>query len=176
MPNITPVQFWEWGYSDFLSNSQRGVLAEYIVAVACDCTHRRRVEWDAYDLETKESIKIEVKSSAYLQSWHQRAHSTIRFDIAPKLSWDSTTTTSLTEPMRSADVYTFCVFETTKREFANPLDTSQWFFLVCSTQFLNQRFGNQKSINLTGLERQGLRRLLFDEIASEVKLAKRPGD
>jgi hypothetical protein len=68
--NIEPLEFWKWAFSDFLSNALRGVLAEFIVAKAMDCTDVQRTEWDAYDVITSDGIKIEVKSSAYLQSWH----------------------------------------------------------------------------------------------------------
>ncbi len=39
------------GILDFMSNALRGVLAEYIVACAADCTHCSRTEWNAYDLD-----------------------------------------------------------------------------------------------------------------------------
>lgn len=67
--------FWNWAFSDFLSNALRGVLAEYIIAHALDCTEKLRNQWNEYDLETKSDIKIEVKSSAYLQAWSQKKHS-----------------------------------------------------------------------------------------------------
>src|SRR5438046_8377403 len=45
-----------------------------------------RIEWNAVDFEGR-SYKIEVKSSAYLQTWSQSGPSLIRFDIAKKISW-----------------------------------------------------------------------------------------
>lgn len=108
--SIDPTDFWQWAYSDFLSNALRGVLAEYIVAQAVGCTHRPRTEWDAYDLKTDSGLKIEVKSSAYLQTWAQRQHSPIRFDIGLKRGWDAASNLYATEAIRSADVYVFSVF------------------------------------------------------------------
>ncbi|MDM8523410.1 hypothetical protein QUF80_08570 [Desulfococcaceae bacterium HSG8] len=35
----------------------------------------------AYDLETHDGIKIEIKSAAYVQSWHQKDYSKITFRI-----------------------------------------------------------------------------------------------
>jgi len=62
------IDFWKWNVSDLLSNTTRGTLAEYIVAIAMDIDLSNiRQEWNAFDLETKEGIKIEVKSSAYLK-------------------------------------------------------------------------------------------------------------
>jgi hypothetical protein len=64
MNKLDKNYFWRWAYSDFLSNAQRGVLAEYIVGTALNCLKEKRLEWDAHDLVTEDGIKIEVKSAA----------------------------------------------------------------------------------------------------------------
>jgi hypothetical protein len=48
----------------------RGVLAEYIVALAMgiDTEEGVRREWDAYGLVLGDGTKVEVKSAAYIQS------------------------------------------------------------------------------------------------------------
>ncbi len=166
---IEPSEFWKWAFSDFLSNALRGVLAEFIVAKAMDCTDVQRTEWDAYDVITSGGIKIEVKSSAYLQSWHQENISTIRFDIGQKKSWSAATNTSLQEAARSADVYVFCVFKAVDKANANPLDLSQWSFLVCSSNFLNETYKGQKSVSLSSLEKQNLRQISFDELSTAIR-------
>ena len=62
------LSFWRWSTSDLVSNVTRGRLAEFIVAKALGIsTDGVGNEWDAYDLETKDGVKIEVKSAAYLQ-------------------------------------------------------------------------------------------------------------
>ena len=65
------LDFWRWNASDLVSNTLRGRLAEFIVgsAVGMDFSAPRQ-EWDNYDLDTPSGIKIEVKSSAYIQSWN----------------------------------------------------------------------------------------------------------
>ncbi|MEB3356541.1 MAG: hypothetical protein VKK04_07425 [Synechococcales bacterium] len=78
--NVTVQDFWAWAYSDILSNRNRSIFAEFLVAVALNVTHQPRVEWDAVDLRY-DNKKIEVKSSAYFQSWQQEKLSLIRFDI-----------------------------------------------------------------------------------------------
>lgn len=166
---IEPVDFWKWAFSDFLSNTLRGVLAEYIVAKAMDCTEIQRTEWDAYDVITSDGIKIEVKSSAYLQSWHQEKISTIRFDIGQKKSWSAATNTSLQEATRSADVYVFCVYKALDKANANPLDLSQWSFLVCSSNFLNKTYMRQNSVSLSSLEKQNLRQISYDELCTSIR-------
>ncbi len=172
MPHPTHLSlpsFLQWAYSDLLSNANRGVLAEYIVGLAVGVTEKPRVEWDRYDLVTSEGVSIEVKSSAYLQSWAQQKPSTIAFDIAPKTGWDAATNTSSTTRERSADVYVFCVFEELDRDKANPLDLSQWFFLVCTTAQLNAWFGEQRSVRLGILEGKGLKRIRYEELAAAIR-------
>lgn len=165
---ISLPSFLQWAYSDLLSNANRGVLAEYIVGFAVGVTVKPRVEWDKYDLVMPNGVSIEVKSSAYPQSWAQQKPSTIVFDIAPKTGWDAATNTSSTIRERSADIYVFCVFEERAREKADPLDLSQWFFLVCATAQLNAWFLEQRSVRLGILEGKGLKKIRYDELASAV--------
>lgn len=81
--------FWSWAYSDLLGNTERGILAEYIVACALGIQNKARVLWDKYDLLSEEGIAIEVKASGYLQTWNQEKISKINFGIQPTLGWDS---------------------------------------------------------------------------------------
>ena len=87
--DIKLKDFWRWNCSDILNNAMRGVFAEFLVASDLGILSENRVEWDAYDLITEDGIKIEVKSSAYLQSWKQNKLSSIKFDIRPTRGWDS---------------------------------------------------------------------------------------
>ena len=79
------IDFWQWAYSDIIGNTERGNLAEYLVALACGVDNKTRISWDAYDLELENGTKVEVKSSAYLQSWKQKDYSKPIFNI-PKTS------------------------------------------------------------------------------------------
>ena len=65
------LDFWQWSASDILGNAMRGKFAEFVVACALGLEGGVRTEWDAYDLCTLECTPIEVKSSAYIQSWRQ---------------------------------------------------------------------------------------------------------
>ncbi len=87
------VEFWRWAYSDLMGNTVRGKLAEYIVSLAMHCANVVSEGWRAFDVLTPEDIKIEVKTSAYLQSWAQKRISNIRFGIRETLAWDSVTNT-----------------------------------------------------------------------------------
>lgn len=106
------------------------MLAEYLVGLALDCTgDTGRREWADYDLIIPDGIRIEVKSSSYLQSWPQKKPSTISFGVTESQGWEATTTYdgAIT---RRAHVYVFCVFTERDLARANPLDTRQWIFLV----------------------------------------------
>ncbi len=80
------LSFWQWSASDLLSNATRGVLAEYLVARALSDRASVRVEWDAFDAVTENGVRVEVKSSAYLQSWRQAKLSRITFSTRPTLA------------------------------------------------------------------------------------------
>lgn len=101
--------FWQWSCSDLVSNATRGVLAEYIVARALGIVEGVRDEWAAYDLITPEGIKIEVKSAAFLQAWHQEKSSSISFRTPKTKAWNSETNALSDTARRQADVYVFAL-------------------------------------------------------------------
>ena len=78
------LDYWRWAHSDILDNTERGILAEYIVAYSLELTDKIRTEWDKYDLTYRDESRefgIEVKCSSYLQSWEQKSYSTVSFGI-----------------------------------------------------------------------------------------------
>lgn len=158
------LDFWKWSASDLLSNTWRGILAEYLVAQAIGIAEGAREEWAAYDLITPEGVKIEVKSSAYLQAWHQEKLSTPQFGIAPTLAWDPTTASYDTERRRQADIYVFCLLHHKERESVNPMDVSQWTFWVVPTAVLDRELGEQKSVGLGTLERIACREVTWEDL------------
>lgn len=145
--------FWSWAHSELMNNAERGRLAEYIVSMALDCKMPYRIEWDAYDLITEDGIKIEIKSSAYLQTWEQNEYSHIAFGIAPTKRWDEKTHKYSEEKTRQSDMYVFCVFTAKEPRVANPLDLSQWEFYVMKTDDINRLLKEQKTISLNALQK-----------------------
>lgn len=144
---LTVGDFWSWAYSDILSNRNRAIFAEYLVAVALGATSSPRVEWDGYDLLYNEK-RIEVKASGYLQSWKQEKLSKITFDIALKNAWDSTSNTYLNNIERVADCYVFCLYAEKDLTQVDVLNVNAWEFFVATTAQINAHRGNQKSIAL----------------------------
>lgn len=153
MGNLTLGDFWSWAYSDLLSNGNRSVFAEFIVGTALGATATPRREWDAVDLRYGDKT-IEVKASAYTQSWEPSAKpSPIQFDIGKKLGWDAATNTYGTTLARAADCYVFCLHNERDREQAlmRILDVASWEFYVVATRELERFYTNQKSLRLSRL-------------------------
>lgn len=164
----------EWAFGQLLDNTTRGKVAEFIVATALDLVDGHRQEWDYADLFWQDKA-IEVKSSAYLQSWKQERPSKIIFDIAlRKQKWNATTNTveNLNPPRRLADFYVFCVFEELAREKANPLRTEQWSFFIVSTGELDKVLGPQKTLTRKRLE-QFKHSVKFEKISDELEALMR---
>ncbi len=155
------LSFWQWACSDIRSNTWRGLVAEYIVALAVGCEKIPRKEWGPYDLKTPEGIKIEVKSSGYWQNWRQPGGvSKIQFSGIDK---------------RKAQIYVFCVFGDKNERTVEPLNLEKWTFYVLPTTALDKlkksRQKKQKTIVLKALETKledDLLRCKIDEL--EIKI------
>jgi hypothetical protein len=160
------LNYWQWGVSGIVGNTERGNLAEFLVAHAIEATDRVRNTWDDYDLITKELIKVEVKSAAFIQSWKQPRLSSPRFSIAKtKGSWDFSD--SLPET-RYADVYVFCLLSHLHKETINPMDVSQWKFYLLKTTEIEQDLSNAKSISLKALRTRS-RQYQYQELHSGIR-------
>ncbi len=161
--------FWQWSGSDLTNNALRGTIAEYLVACDLGVEGGIRVEWDAYDMKSKQGVKVEVKSAAYLQSWQQAKLSSITFGIQPTLGWDSSTNISGTERMRQADVYIFALLHHQDKLTVDPLNVEQWDFYVLPAAILNEQLPAQKSISLVTLLRLGPERVMFGEVSAAIR-------
>ncbi|HXO19385.1 MAG TPA: hypothetical protein VOA87_05600 [Thermoanaerobaculia bacterium] len=148
------LSFWQWSSSDLLSNSMRGVLAEYLVARALRAdADGVREEWAPYDLTTENGTKVEVKSAGYLQSWHQEQLSLISFVVPKRRPFDANTNQLGEQAARQADVYVFALLSHKDKVTVDPMDVDQWTFFVVPTSVLDQRKRSQHSITLSTLEK-----------------------
>ena len=147
------LEFWQWSMSGLVDNTIRGALAEFIVARAIDAsTTGVRDPWATFDLETPEGVKIEVKSSSYVQSWAQSSLSRISFGIAPSYAWNAEIGDFEGEPKRHAKVYVFALLAHRDKSTIDPMNFDQWKFYVLPTTELDTHFGNQKQVTLSRLE------------------------
>jgi hypothetical protein len=158
------LSFWQWSSSELLGNALRGVLAEFIIASALGITKKPREEWDAYDLITSAGLKIEVKSSSYLQNWEQTKLSKIIFGIQPT----EDILVNNGEKIRRSDIYIFCVLSHQDKNTVNPLNLSQWDFYILDTDILNERVKKQKTITLSSLLKLNPVKVKYDELENEI--------
>jgi len=164
--------FWRWNMSDLISNATRGILAEFIVATAIGLDPANvRNEWDAYDLLSPEGIKIEVKTSAYIQSWFQKEYSKISFSIKPARAWDPETNILGDEIKRHADVYVFCLLKHKDQDTIDPLKLEQWEFYIVSTPVLSDYGGSQNRIILSKLKKIAVP-VEYGELKEEINRVK----
>ncbi len=167
----TLLNFWQWMGSALVSNALRGMFGEYLVALAVRAADGVQEEWAAYDVNTLDGIKIEVKTSGYIQTWVQNKFSIPQFDIAPTYSWDPATNEFGNERSRSSDVYVFCLHHHREQSTIDPLDMGQWTFFVLSTGRLNCEVGGQQSISLNRLPQVGAEEVHFDELERAIRSA-----
>ncbi|WP_297429884.1 hypothetical protein [Clostridium sp.] len=138
--DATLRDYWSWAHSDLIGNAERGILAEYIISMALDVHHGTRTEWDSYDILSKDGIKIEVKSSGYIQTWVQKDYSSLKFGIQPTKEWNQEDNTYSDVIKRQSDIYVFCVHKHKEQDTINPLDLEQ------ITSYLSKRELLQKDI------------------------------
>ncbi len=169
--NRTLLEFWKWAYSDLVGNTERGSIAEYLVAIACDIDETVRISWDTYDLTLKNGIKIEVKSSGYIQTWKQKRLSIPIFNISQTKAWDYTNNLFETEKKRHADLYVFALLAHLDKKTINPLDTSQWEFYILNTKTLNKEMKNTKQITLKRLIEIKAIKSTFKQLHDNILLA-----
>ena len=167
----TVADFWGWSRSDLLDNTERGVLAEFIVATALGIPSGGvRESWAAWDLTTPDGVRVEVKSAAYLQSWAQKELSRISFGTPRTLAWDADGGGFAGAARRHAQVHVFALLAHTDKATVDPLDLDQWVFYVLPTVILDGRTRSQHSITLKTL--QGLTAVVgFGGLRQAVQLA-----
>ena len=100
--------------------------------------------WAPFDLLTPERIRVEVKASAYIQSWNQKKLSTPSFSIRRAHAWDPESNAFSPGPGRYSDVYVFCLHHHQDQSTIDPLNLDQWTFLNAATSLIGQ-LGDQKT-------------------------------
>lgn len=126
----TVRDFWAYAFRDLRTNTTRGFLAEFLVSRAVGAT-TVQPEWSEFDVLTPEGIRVEVKASAYLQSWGQRKLTPPSFNRLTSRTWTPEAGDAEART-HNADVYVFCIQTAKSHEEYDPLDVSQWAFYVVS--------------------------------------------
>ena len=165
--NNTLINFWQWSGSDLISNSYRGLLAEYLVALDLGVTDKIRMEWAPFDLQY-EGLCIEVKSSAYIQSWKQSELSGISFSIKPSFVWEKQNNKYSVNKTRPSHFYVFCLLNHKDQETIDPMNLDQWEFYLIPTYLLTKRVGSQKTISLNSLKKLNVVQSKFGNIKNNI--------
>ncbi len=147
LPGKTLLDYWAWAYSDIMENIQRAVYAEFLVACALGIDSDVRVGWRSYDLRYG-GFRIEVKTSAYVQSWRTNKPSTITFGVGKRLEMDDQTAAFGTVRGRYADVWVFALFEPQAHPAGDILDPSPWRSYVVGKSTLEAKIGEQQGPGL----------------------------
>ena len=165
---IKPSDFHNYAFTDYLDNVVRGSLGEYLVASALGVNDTPESSWESWDI-TYGNIKIEVKTSSYVQTWKQKKLTTPRFGIPKRLGWQAETNEWGNTKERQADIYVFCLFtfkDYIDKESARSaiLETRHWEFYVIPTKDLP----TQETIGLWGLS-QLTEPISFEQLPNAIK-------
>ena len=166
--DATVLDFWRWGFSDLRLNIVRGVLAEFLVSKAVGAVDTPKEEWANFDVRTPSGIRVEVKASAYWQSWAQRGPSKTIFSGLTGRSWREDGSYSESREVR-ADVYVFALQACRDRELYDPLDVGQWEFRVLPARLIRE--AGSRSVGIGFLDRHGARPVPWSELRDAIEAA-----
>ncbi|MFJ6214315.1 hypothetical protein ACIQGZ_13405 [Streptomyces sp. NPDC092296] len=169
MDGGTVLDFWRYALPDLRTNTTRGLLAEFLVHRAVGAV-ARNTEWESFDVLTPDGLKIEVKTSAYLQAWGQRRLSEIRFSRLRGRTW-TPENGDATEQSYNADVYVFALHSALTHADYDPLDIGQWGFHV-APRALVQATG-QASLGLASVRRLCGGPITYQQLADRITACAR---
>jgi hypothetical protein len=163
------ADFWRWAFSDLRDNTTRGILAEYLVARAVGDRRELRIGWDNFDVLAPDGTRIEVKCSAFLQSWNQRRHSNLSFGRLTGREFDAIRNEYSVDVRVRADVYVFAVQSQKDPAAYSMLDISAWQFWVVHAEAVRTQAGT--AVGIAWVIRNGTGPLSHSELASAIHAA-----
>jgi hypothetical protein len=171
---LNVLEFWQWALGDLRMNTIRGFLVEFLVAQAVGATAPHRVEWAPFDVEGADGTRIEVKATAYLQSWVSPKLTTPRWTFATvdsATSWDADSGQEIPiDPLDRADVWVFALQTCQSPNEYDPLDIDRWEFRVVPHVQLFEL--EQRSTGVSTLDKLGAMPVALDGLADAVKKAR----
>ncbi len=164
--------FWASALSDLRTNTVGPLLAEFLVAQALGAATRPRIEWDAYDVVTPDGVRVEVKSSAYVEAWAQTRPSSIRFGGLNGRTWNAAAGYAASATY-NADVYVFALVTARDHTSYDPLDLAQWTFWVLPRRSVEAT--GQRSMALSRVQELAVAPVTHDGLAQAVRAAAQTG-
>lgn len=162
--------FWQWSASDLMSNTSRCLLARYLVAKALGLADGVRYACAPFDLETKDGVKIEVKSFSPFQSGSQE-RSKLSLGTRPTHSGNEATGKFDEEIEFQADVYVLCVLgdREADKDRVDPLNLDQWDFYVMKASLLDEESPAQKTNGEASLNKPNLILVKYAELGARIR-------
>lgn len=158
------LNFWQWSLSNIQFGMTRGTFADFIVRCALErggVPTRSDIGtgFEPYDLEgpiipsTGKISRIEVKSSAFLNSETGKYSERASFSIAPARVPIEGDYKKDSPQQRNNDIYVMTLYTATDRR-RNILDLSWWEFFVLPTYRIesDDRLRKQKTISLKSIK------------------------
>ena len=170
----TVTEFRSWAMGDLRMNTVRGYLVELMVAKAVGSPSPARVEWAPFDVEAADGTRIEVKTTAFLQSWSQTRQSipswTFR-SVGASSTWDEEVGANVAiDPAGRVDVWVFALQTCTEPAEYQPLDASQWNFRVVPHRQLLA--AGQTSARISTFDRLGIHPVGYEQLGDTVRDAR----
>jgi hypothetical protein len=170
----TLLDFWRWAHSDLMVSTARGVLAEYLVAIAVGDKAAVRDGWATHNVtmppgDGVPAIRIEVRNGGFLQTWRQPAFTKIHFGRMRSWGWNRETGRLDIPPGFHADVYVFAVHTCTDPEELDILDLAQWDFRVLHRRAIEE-YGT-KSLAWDAVQRMAPKTVPWEGLKDAVREA-----
>jgi hypothetical protein len=162
LPEQTSLHdFWRWAFSDLCDDDIKGIFAEWMVSKLLDLSSDRRVSWANSDLVTPTGKRIEVKASAYWQSWKLVNEDGTRKPVPPPvdparavIQFGGLQARTAVLPASSADVrgfksdiYVFCLHTQEDASAWDAWRLSHWqFYVLTREQLLERKVGRTISL------------------------------
>jgi hypothetical protein len=169
--DATVADFWRWAFSDLRDNTTRGILAEFLVARAVGDERGPRAGWDNFDVQAPDGTTIEVKCSAFLQSWTQKRHSDLLFGRLAAREFDAARNEYSVDARVRADVFVFAVQTQREPETYDVLNISHWEFWVIGASTIRQQAA--KSVGINWVRQHATGPLRYSDLADAIYAARK---
>ena len=151
---LQALSFYKWAFGDLTeSDSDVGILAEYLVGDLLGCLPPTRKEKAPFDLKTKSGVTIEVKATTHRQEWKGKAS---------YYRWSVRTQSEAMKGNRTiADVWVFLIATfprpaTGTSSVARAFDLKNWSCYLVSGEQLRTaccaRYVSESTLRRLGLE------------------------
>jgi len=154
---IDVAGFFSWAYGDSRDEDFGVMTAENLVHKSLYGIAPRRINWDAYDVVTSDGTTVEVKCSGKMSTRGYIDQPNPTYDIRIKDPWLVCENRYLGRSCRYADIWVFTFYSEDRSDYLDPFNADKWEYLVTTSDWLNEMFGNQKTVRRSVLLKAGLK-------------------